>query len=191
MRKRKWLWFFLTLALVDGLFLFWWLNQKKEHRYDDVIVAAAEKYGMEAALIKAVVWKESRFEADARGSAQELGLMQIRKPAAMEWAEAEKRTGFAHKDLLDPKLNTLAGTWYLRKLRRRYLHTDDPLPYALADYNAGRTHVLRWNKGEASTNSAAFLAAMDYPGTRQYILDVAERFKHYQSQFPLQPKPAR
>ncbi|HEY1172788.1 MAG TPA: lytic transglycosylase domain-containing protein [Verrucomicrobiae bacterium] len=184
MRKRKWLWFFLVLALVDGLFLFLWLTQKKEHRYDNEIVAAATKYGMHPALIKAVVWKESRFDADARGSAQELGLMQIREPAAMEWAEAEKRKGFEHKDLLDPKLNTLAGTWYLRKLMRRYLHTDDPLPYALADYNAGRTHVLRWNKGAASTNSAAFMTAMDYPGTKQYIIDVAERFKHYQAEFP-------
>ncbi|MCD6049971.1 MAG: mltE [Verrucomicrobia bacterium] len=184
MRKRKWLWFFLALALVDGLFLIWWLSQKKEHRYDDAIVAAAGKYGVHPALIKAVVWKESRFEADARGSAQELGLMQIREPAAMEWAEAEKRKGFKHKDLLDPNLNVMAGTWYLRKLMRRYLHLKDPLPYALADYNAGRTHVLRWNKGEASTNSAAFMAAMDYPTTKQYILDVTERFKHYEAEFP-------
>lgn len=183
MRKRKWLWFFLTLVVVDGLFLFWWLNQKKEHRYDDAIRAAATKYGVNPALIKAVVWKESRFDADARGSAQELGLMQIREPAAMEWADAEKRSSFVHKDLLDPKLNTLAGTWYLRKLMRRYLNTDNPLPYALADYNAGRTHVLRWNKGTASTNSAAFLEAMDYPTTKQYILDVSERFTHYQQEF--------
>jgi len=185
MRKRKWLLFFLTLAVVDGLFFLWWVTREKEHRYDDAIIAAATTYGMHPALIKAVVWKESRFDADARGTAQELGLMQIREPAAMEWAEAEKRSGFSHSDLLDPKLNTLAGTWYLRKLLRRYPQTDNPLAYALADYNAGRTHVLRWNKGAASTNSAAFLAAMDYPGTKQYILDVSERFKHYQAEFPV------
>jgi soluble lytic murein transglycosylase len=191
MRKRKWLWFFLALALVDGLFIVWWATQKKEHRYDDEIRAASTKYGVHPALIKAMVWKESRFDADARGSAQELGLMQIREPAAMEWAEAEKRTGFEHKDLLDPRLNTLAGTWYLRKVMRRYLHTDDALPYALADYNAGRTHVLRWNKGSASTNSAAFMAAMDYPTTKQYIVDVTARFQHYKAEFPDAGKESR
>ena len=42
----------------------------------------------------------------------------------------------------------------------------DPLPYALADYNAGRAHVLRWAKEAARTNSALFLQNMDYPGTR-------------------------
>ena len=46
----------------------------------------------------------------------------------------------------------MAGTWYLRKLLRRYPRADDPVVYALADYNAGRTHVLRWNKGPAATN---------------------------------------
>ena len=37
-----------------------------------------------------------------------------------------------------PGSNTLAGAWYLAKLLRRYPHADDPLSYALADYNAGR-----------------------------------------------------
>ena len=56
---------------------------------------------------------------------------------------------FAHEHCFDPGTNTLAGTWYLRKLMRRYAQTDNPLPYALADYNAGRGNVLKWNQGAA------------------------------------------
>ena len=41
-----------------------------------------------------------------------------------------------------PAKNTLAGTWYLRKLLGRYQQTDNAMAYALADYNAGRTHVF-------------------------------------------------
>lgn len=182
--RRRWFWFFAVLILVNGLFLTWWLLLEREHRFDNQILGAAKKYGINPALIKAVIWRESRFDEDARGSAGELGLMQIREPAALEWAKAEKLSSFKHRELLDPQKNTLAGTWYLRKLLRRYPNTDNPIPYALADYNAGRTHVLRWNKGEASTNSAAFMAAMDFPTTRQYIIDITARFEHYKGEFP-------
>jgi hypothetical protein len=36
-----------------------WRNVR-EHRYDEVILAAATKYGVDPALVKAVVWQESR-----------------------------------------------------------------------------------------------------------------------------------
>jgi soluble lytic murein transglycosylase-like protein len=51
----------------------------------------------------------------------------------------------------------------------------------LADYNAGRTHVLRWNKGAAKTNSEAFLAQMDYPGTRKYAQNVMKQYESYKT----------
>lgn len=189
MDRRRWVWFFVVLVVVNGAFLTWWLLLEREHLYDKQILAAGQKYGINPALIKAVIWRESRFDKDARGNAGELGLMQIREPAALEWAKAKKISFFSHRELLDPQKNTLAGTWYLRKLLRRYPNTDNPIPYALADYNAGRTHVLRWNKGEAATNSAAFMAAMDFPTTRQYIIDISARFQHYQGEFaPTQPK---
>ena len=109
--------------------------------------------------------------------------MQIRSPAAHEWAAAEKITPFAHQQIFDPAQNIAAGTWYIAKLSRRYPHTDNPLVYALADYNAGRGHVLRWNKGAAETNSAAFLESMTFPGTRKYIGNVLERKKRYDREF--------
>ena len=110
--------------------------------------------------------------------------MQIREPAAREWAEAEHLEGFHHEHILDPGSNTLAGAWYLAKLLRRYPHADDPLPYALADYNAGRGHVLRWNGGAAATNSQAFLAQMTFPGTRRYIEAITQRRERYRDGFP-------
>ena len=58
------------------------------------------------------------------------------------------------------------------------------MPYALADYNAGRGNVLRWNQGAAATNSQQFLAQMTFPGTRRYIETVAERRARYGDEFP-------
>jgi hypothetical protein len=111
--------------------------------------------------------------------------MQIREKTAQEWAAEEHIHLFTHFQMLDPVKNARAGAWYLRKLLRRYPRTDDPLPYALADYNAGRARVLQWsNNGAAATNSAAFLARMDYPGTRRYVQSVMKRYQHYRPIFP-------
>ena len=131
------------------------------------------------ALVKAVVWRESWFNASARGRKNEFGLMQIRAEAAGEWARAEQLTRFAPEQLFDPATNTLAGAWYLGKLLKRYQKTDNPLPYALADYNAGRSHVLRWNKDAASTNNAVFIEQMDFPSTRKYVKTVMRRYEYY------------
>ena len=151
----------------------------RESSHDKSILAAAQRYGVDPALIKAVVWRESRFDPRARGRVGEAGLMQIRDEAAKEWAKAEGIDLFSHSQLYDPAKNLMAGTWYLRKLLRRYQRTDNPVAYALADYNAGRTHVLRWNKGAAVTNSALFIQQMDYPGTRAYIVAIQKRQQHY------------
>jgi hypothetical protein len=79
----------------------------------------------------------------------------------------------------------LAGNaWYLAKLLRRYTNTDNAVAYALADYNAGRGNVLRWMKGDAATNSAAFLAQIGFPSTRAYIEAVTRRCAHYQGEGP-------
>jgi soluble lytic murein transglycosylase len=127
-----------------------------------------------------VIWQESRFDQFARGKAGEIGMMQIMEETAFEWADAERLKDFKHEELWNASKNIHAGTFYLAKVMKRYTNTDNALPYALADYNAGRSHVLRWNKGAAATNSEAFLAKMDYPGTRKYALSVIKQYRHYQ-----------
>ena len=181
---------FTALAIVAALgFVVGWLYYNwREHREDAVIIAAARRYGIEPALVKAVMWRESWFNPDVHGGHGELGLMQITETAANEWAEAERVKNFQPEQLLDPVTNALAGTYYLAKLLRRYPQTDNPLPYALADYNAGRGRVLQWNKGAAATNSVAFLAQMPFPGTKSYILAILKRRLHYLPEFADAPK---
>ena len=174
-------------ALIAAAGLGWLYFDWRDHSQDVPIFAAARRYGVDPALIKAVVWRESRFQPQIRGRAGEFGLMQITETAAREWAAAENLPNFQPKHLLDPATNTLAGTWYLRKLLRRYPQADVPLAYALADYNAGRTHVLRWSKGPAQTNSAAFLQQMTFPGTRGYIAAISRRCEQYRAAMPVNP----
>lgn len=191
--KRHWRLLLALVLLADAVVGGWFFYvYRREHSQDAVIRTAAARYGVDGALVKAVVWRESWFDPNARGKAGEIGLMQIREPAAREWADAERIAGFHHEHILDPGSNTLAGAWYLAKLLRRYPQADDPVPYALADYNAGRGHVLRWNGGAAATNSQQFLAQMTFPGTRHYIETVAKRRAKYRDEFqPPSPGPAK
>ncbi len=182
--KRGWFWLVVLWVVLDGWLVRWWLLDRRESRAESHILRAARHYSVEPALVKAVVWRESRFREDARGAAGELGLMQVGALAAREWAEAERLSGFRHDQVLDPGQNARAGTWYLGKLMRRYAQTDNPAAFALADYNAGRANVRRWLKGPGSTNSAAFLAAMDFPGTQDYVRAILARREVYRVVFP-------
>ncbi len=182
-RRLALLCFLLLLLVVAALSVFWGWEYWLDHSQDGPIRAAAQRYGVEPALVKAVVWRESRFNPRARGRAQEIGLMQIRDDAAREWADAEHIRNYDHELCVDPTTNTLAGTWYLKKLLKRYAYTGDPVPYALADYNAGRGNVLKWLKGEAATNSAAFASQIGFRSTREYVRSVTSRYAYYRPIF--------
>ena len=182
--RRGRLWLFLVFLLLAGLSGIWRYRQWREHRFDAVILEASRRYRVDPALVKAVIWRESWFNPKARGKAGEFGLMQIRAGAAREWAVAERIRAFAPDQLLDARTNALAGAWYLGRLLSRYQPADNPLPYALADYNAGRSHVLHWKNGKAATNSAAFVEGIDFPGTRRYVRAVLRRYEQYRPVFP-------
>ena len=173
----------MLLLLAGSAAGLWGYRRWRDHRFDGAIRAAAERYGVDPALVKAVVWRESRFNPRAVGRAGEFGLMQVRELAAVEWSTSQGVLDFELDHLFDPATNTRAGAWYLARVSKRYTQTDDPLPYALADYNAGRNNVLRWNKGPAATNAAAFVAQIGFPGTRTYVETVITRRERYRRDF--------
>ena len=173
-----------TMALVGILLFFQLWRDAREHSQDAVILAAAAQHKVPPALVKAVVWRESRFNPKARGRSGEFGLMQIMPDTIHDWAAAERIQLFMNSQLLDPTKNTQCGAWYLGRLLHRYRRTDNPLPYALAAYNAGPGNVAKWATGIASTNSAAFIQQIGFPGTRAYVKAVSKRFDHYKKTFP-------
>ena len=158
----------------------WWRAYQLDHSQDKVIIAAASIYDMDPALIKAVIWRESRFNPDARGAAGELGLMQIRDAAAGEWAAAEGIVAFHHSHLVSAKSNVLAGTWYLKRAMGRYQDTDDPVAYGLAEYNAGRSNVLKWKK--AGGHQRHCVHRSDWVSVHQdYVTAIKARREKYRS----------
>jgi len=151
-------------------------------KYDDLIRQASERYGVAPELIKAIIWRESQFRPNKVGAQGERGLMQITENAATDWARAEKIQTFVSSDLFDPKVNIEAGTWYLNRALTHWSTKDNPVPFALAEYNAGRSRVRRWvqDSGMGDTAGAGDLqAVMDFPTTKSYIASIIARYDFY------------
>jgi soluble lytic murein transglycosylase len=159
-----------------------WRRSRIEASQDQNILTISKRQGVNPALIKAVIWRESRFRPGVIGGKGELGLMQIMPDSTgRDWAGAQRMTNYTEELLLDPRQNIECGTWYLRKLLARYRATDEPMAFALADYNAGRSNALKWMKGAAATNSAEFIQQIGFESTRRYVRAILQREKKYAS----------
>ena len=99
--------------------------------FDDLISSAASRYGIDPALVKAVVQTESGFDPNAVSQAGAKGLMQLMDDTAR---------GLGVNDSFDPAQNIDGGTRFLSYLLRKY---DGQVTPALAAYNAGPGRVDR------------------------------------------------
>ena len=154
------------------------LSFGRHDAYNDEIASAAGRHGVDPLLVKAVIWQESRFHAGKLGGHGERGLMQVTEPAAQDWVKAEGIETFVPTDLLDPKTNIEAGTWYLGRALKHWSAQEDPLPFALGEYNAGRSRVNRWSRGE-QISAEELREAMDIASTRAYVAAVRARYNYY------------
>lgn len=157
------------------------LSPARFQQHDGLIRSVAARHHVDPMLVKAVVWRESRFDPQKYGTAGERGLMQVTEPAASEWARENRVENFRVEELFDPKVNLEAGTWYLARALQRWKIQSDPVPFALAEYNAGASRAQRWAGGDDEVVVApeAFRRSIDFPGTRNYVESVIARFDFY------------
>ena len=173
---------YLAFKSGDPLYTFYeWMSPARFHQYDRLIRSVALEHHLDPMLVKAVVWRESRFDPKKNGSHGERGLMQVSERAANEWAVESKIAGFQPDQLFQPKTNLEAGTWYLHRAMQHWEHQPDPIPFALAEYNAGASRAQRWSGGNdiAEIPQRQFLQKIDFPATRRYVESIIERYKFY------------
>jgi soluble lytic murein transglycosylase len=174
---------YLAVQSGDPIYTFYeWMSPARFKQYDGLIRSIALEHHLDPMLVKAVVWRESRFDPKKYGSAGERGLMQVSEKAAKEWARENKIDNFRVEKLFDPKTNLEAGTWYLRRAFEHWGTQSDPLPFALAEYNAGASRAQRWSGGDgvAAIAPRTFLKRIDFPGTRKYVDSIIARYAFYQ-----------
>ena len=142
-------------------------------RHEDVIREQSREKGIDAALIAAVIYSESKFD-DRTSSAGARGLMQITPAAAKDIERHSGGTTFELRDLSDPEINIRYGSYLLSELLERY---DGDVVAALAAYNAGPGNVDRWGGSELS------LEGIDFPETRAYVEEVLDKQQAYRDEY--------
>jgi len=130
-------------------------------KFDPFIWQAAEKYGVNYALIKAIIKTESDFNPRAISKAGAKGLMQLMPKTAY---------AFQVKDSFHPEKNIEGGVRYLRYLIDLF---PGNLYAVLAAYNAGENAVWRYR------------GVPPYQETHRFIQKVLHYFQYYHQE----PKP--
>ena len=126
--------------------------QPKGQEIDEIIQEAADQYGVDPSLIKAVITVESNGNPKAQSPAGAQGLMQLMPKTAAELGVT---------DPFDPAENIRAGTRYLSRLLDRYQGNQK---LALAAYN--------WGMGNLEKNPSALPKE-----TRTYIVRVEKEYQ--------------
>jgi soluble lytic murein transglycosylase len=184
--RRVFLPLLLVLLLVLGGevgYVYWKDRQPSESPFDPLIASLSHEAGVDPFLIRALIWRESRFDPLTHGSADEHGLMQVTPEVGQMWAKANKIEDYQDDKLYDPETNIRAGIWYLNRAIKRWNQTDDPVTFALAEYNAGRTNALKWVDPTAPQSHAAFLERITFPSTKKYVEVIQSKREEYREVF--------
>ncbi len=124
-------------------------------RYQTEIEYAANRHGIEKALLQAVIHAESAYKVAAVSSAGAQGLMQLMPLTQKTYAVTNP---------FDAKQNILGGAAYLKHLKNTYQNMD----IYLAAYNSGETAVERYNR-----------QIPPFPETKEYVRRVKILYDRY------------
>ncbi|MGH3038415.1 MAG: lytic transglycosylase domain-containing protein, partial [Gaiellaceae bacterium] len=160
----------------------WYVRLRYPLEYDHIVRGHARQYDLDAALLAAVIYRESKFDSDARSSSGAIGLMQLLPDTAQGIAQLTGGNRFRVDDLYDPEINVRYGSFYLRRLLRKYENRR----LALAAYNAGQANVDRWlDEGRED---------IPFPETEEFVenvLDTRELYaRAYADELGLEDSPA-
>lgn len=147
-------------------------------RYDKLIVKYGRENGVYPPLLKAVIWKESGFDASAHGSKGEIGLMQIMPQAAVkDWENTFQQHVPSDGALSDPDLNIRIGSWFLGRALNRWKDYNEAETLALCEYNAGIQRAEAW---KPLLHDGKVMPNIDIDSTRKYVRDILERRDQYE-----------
>ena len=151
----------------------WYVRMRYPLKYETIVRAHADNYGLQPSLLAAVIYSESKFDPEARSQAGAIGLMQLLPETAQGIADHTGGGRFTVADLYDPEINIRYGAWYLSRMQRKYRDHPQALDLALAAYNAGQGNVDAW----VAATPAGAVVRIPFRETRDYIA----RVRHLQA----------
>jgi soluble lytic murein transglycosylase len=174
----------VLLAAAGGIFAYaetsmpgWYARLRYPLEYELIVTGHAKNYDLDPALLAAVIYRESKFDADVVSDSGAIGLMQLLPDTAQGIAELTGGSRFRVADLYEPEINVRYGSFYLRRLLRKYGDVE----LALAAYNAGQANVDEW---------LAAGKGIPFAETREYVDDVLDLQAIYRDAYDdLRPAP--
>lgn len=107
-------------------------------RYGAEIRSECERFGVDEALVRAVVWTESKYHSGAVSSAGAAGLMQL-MPSTAAWCAESLGIAYEYDLLFLPSYNLKLGVFYLKYLIDKYGELG-----AITAYNAGEGNYVKY-----------------------------------------------
>jgi len=156
--------FYLSLPLNSAPLEFWRLAFPLPFR------APLDRYsraqGLDPFLVASLIRQESEFSVKVISHANAYGLMQVLPSTGKELARRLKIRGFTSNQLLTADRNLQLGTYYFKNLLDSYA---GEMQYALAAYNAGKTHADQWRQRGVFREPAEYIESIPFDETRAYI----------------------
>ncbi len=141
-------------------------------KYKEIVCEYADYYGLDRALIFAVIKTESSFNPNAKSKKGAIGLMQITKKTGDYIAQ---KLGVEKYNLLDSNDNINFGCYYIKYLYARFKDMDT----ALVAYNAGEGNVSLWLMDKNLSSDGKTLESIPYKESREYIKKIHKNFEKY------------
>lgn len=183
-KPRYWFWGGLAVIAFAGVLLLGIRREQvRDFFVDDTLYAAeiretAELHGLPPQLVRAVIFRESRFNPAARGKAGEIGLMQVLpRGAVAEWARIHKCPPPDHVALENVRVNLEIGCFFLARAMRRWKGYKAQTALALCQYNAGERRAVKW--APADPGEADILPRVSIRSTQKYVSVILARYKQY------------
>ncbi len=146
---------------------------------ESCIIAASKKHNLQPSLVRAIIWRESKFKVQTVGKAKEIGLMQITNGAVQDWCKANKKPIPFKSSLFKPSLNIEIGTWYLSNAGRHWEGYKSKEILQISEYNAGYGNVSkRWKPKSPATEVR--LSDITIASTRNYVETVLKKKAEYE-----------
>ena len=167
---KKFLVFSLIICILISIILIKFADFYKLEHYE-IVEKYSEEFGLEKALIFAIIKNESGFDKEAISNKNAKGLMQILEETKQD---VEKVLNISNLDLLSEEENILVGTKYLQILNDKYKDIN----LAIIAYNAGPGTVDKWlEEGKIAKDN---LENIPYKETANYLKRVLRDKKIYE-----------
>ncbi len=139
----------IALALVAG---YWAVIKIFPMPYRETVTRYCDEYGVDPALVYAVIKAESNFDPAAVSHAGAKGLAQLTDDTA-EYVADMISMEYDSGDSFNAEKNIRISVYYLRYLLDKY---KDDLPCAIAAYNAGEGNVDKWIRENGGIDTIPF-----------------------------------